>query len=223
MAPSTTKEQPRVTGVDIALVYTTETQGSKKVRASRFVRRGERLPSNVADGEVQRLKEAGVFDDKTHAQKVRDRRELVKRARNGDLDALVAMAPVESRTALADRLIAEQDAPDTPQVPQNTPATPWMEAPPGGTLPPTHPEATDSMIDAGTAGSLGRVKPPEDDTFDGPDFADVEDTDLSKLNRDQAVEFIGGRPGSETAHWIEEERQGKNRSTVLQAFGYQPE
>lgn len=115
----TTKERDKLHGADSAIVFTEELVGGQKQRLGTFVRKGEELPENLAKGELDRLKEAGLLDPtaKTHREQVHARRERIREA---------GLVPDTTGTVMPT---------------ENRPETPALNAPPSGTTP-AHQAAT---------------------------------------------------------------------------------
>lgn len=64
-------ETKKITGVDAATVYVMEQIGEKKQPVPMRIDRGQELPSNLREGELQRLEKLGAFEPHTHAEKIR--------------------------------------------------------------------------------------------------------------------------------------------------------
>ena len=60
-----------LTGFDRAVVNVETKLGNRVERSTMSVRKGESLPSNLADGEMERLEAMGAFESQTRSEKVR--------------------------------------------------------------------------------------------------------------------------------------------------------
>jgi hypothetical protein len=183
----TDTDRRKITGVDAATVLVDEKLGSRVNRIAVTVRRGQRLPANMADGEVERLAKLGVFDDDTHAQ----RRREFQRKRRAARAAAAAQTAAATDASVADR--PNEAGPGAPPPPADADT---LTNPAGALV-----DRDDVTADEG-AGPTG-------DPLDDP-VSYLED--VGNVNR--TIEFIASRPVDEREMWIDAERRGKDRAGV---------
>ena len=99
----------KLTGFDKATVLVKE----PREIMTRTVQRGEPLPANLAEGELERLEKLGAFEEKTHAEKVRG---IQQRVRDAQREL------VGDPSGKVEKFV-------------NRPETPWVDRPPSGFLP----------------------------------------------------------------------------------------
>lgn len=180
MAPSKT-ETRTLTGADGAYVNVITKVRDKEIITQAFVQRGEELPKHLAEGELERLEEAGAFGETTHRE-----RQVRARAR---------------RNQLRGAIVGEGST--------NNPKTPDMTAPPPGTQ--MARPMTQAEVEGGATTEGGATPPPatteEDDGLEASNMdelkkvADTENVEYdSKVKKADLIKAIrDARAAEETS------------------------
>jgi hypothetical protein len=176
-------EKKVVTGVEVANVNIKEQKDLSTVT----VRKGQALPDNLADGEVERLEKLGVFEETTHAERVRARAAHARAWREG-------LAPDTSGKV-------------NPVV--NRPETPHIDRPPGGTLAVS---ALTTPVTPHEAEGMGQLDPDIIDVSRSVDEKGLSQEDQDALNNPEKSAKESAGPNVESKP-LEASKGGKSKSS----------
>lgn len=164
MAP-TTQEQRTVTGVDGAYVNTITKVRDKEMITQGYVARGEALPKNLAEGELERLEELGAFEPQTHRERAADARANRNRLRGANV--------ATTRARQAGDVV-------------NNPKTPDLTAPPPGSA--MAPPMTQEEAAAYEGGDTAQAAtPPPDEEEQGISLEDYGKDELLEMAAERDI------------------------------------